>query len=67
MPKFEEPKREEVDAIELHELVVKEEGSTSAELNEMRKVVEKTFPEMILWGEVQEKFEKSGNDKPKRL
>ena len=47
LPKLEESRRVEVDAKELHELVVKEEGSTSLELKEKRKKVE-TIPEMIL-------------------
>ena len=29
LPTLEEPRRVEVDALELHELVIKEEGSTS--------------------------------------
>ena len=40
LPTLDEPRRVEVDAIELHELVVKEEGLTSPEVNETRKQVE---------------------------
>ena len=45
-----------MDARELVELVVKEKGSTSSELNKIRKEV-KILLEMILWGEVHEKLE----------
>ena len=37
LPRLEEPIREKVDAMELHELVVCEELSTSLELNEIIK------------------------------
>ena len=47
LPTLEEPKRVEVHAMKLHELVVKEERSTSPEPNEIRKEVE-ILPEMIL-------------------
>ena len=56
LPTLEEPIREEVDAMELHELVVSEEGSTSPKPNEIIKEV-KILPEMIIWGEVHEKLE----------
>ena len=56
LPKLEESRRLEVDAKDLHELVVKEEGSTSPEPKEKIKEVE-TIPKMIRWGEVHEKFE----------
>ena len=56
LPTLEEPRRVEVNAMELHELVVKEEGSTSPAPNLIRKEVE-ILPEMILWREVHEKLE----------
>ena len=37
LPTFEEPRRVEVDAMELHELVASEEGRTSPEMEETRK------------------------------
>ena len=55
-PTLEEPRKAEVEAMELHELVVKEDGSTSPKQNEIRKDVE-ILREIILWGEVHEKLE----------
>ena len=40
MPTLEEPRRVKVDVMELRELVVKKERSTSSEPNEIRKEVE---------------------------
>ena len=37
LPTFEEPRRVEVDAMELHELIASEEGPTSLEMEEKRK------------------------------
>ena len=47
LPTLEEPKRVEVDSMELNAQVVKEEGSTSLEMEEKRKEVV-TTPDMIL-------------------
>ena len=47
LPILEEPRRVEIDAMNLYVLVVKEEGSTSSEPNEIRKEV-KMLSEMIL-------------------
>ena len=47
LPTLEEPRRVEVDSMELHAQVVKEEGSTSLEMEEKRKEV-MTTPDMIL-------------------
>ena len=44
---LEEPRRVKVDAMELHEFVAKEKGSTSPEMREKRKKV-KITPEMTL-------------------
>ena len=55
-PTLEVPRRVEVDAMKLHELIIKEEGSNSPEPKEIRKKVE-ILLEMILWGEVHEKLE----------
>ena len=55
LPTFEEPRRVEVDAMELHELVASEEGPTSLEMEENRRF--KTTLEMILCGEVHDKLE----------
>ena len=57
-PTFEEPKIVEVDAKVLNEIVAKEKESTSIKPKEMKKEVEKTILEMILWGEVHKKVEK---------
>ena len=56
LPTLEEPRSVEVDDMELHELVFKEEGSTSLESIEIIKEVEILLA-MILWGEVHEKLE----------
>ena len=56
MPKLEEPNRVEVDA-KLHELVEEEKGSSSPELEEMSKEVEKTISEMTLWGDVHKELQ----------
>ena len=53
---MEEPRRVELDAMELHELVASEEGLTSSEMEEKRKEF-KTTLEMILWEEVHGKLE----------
>ena len=53
LPTLEETRRVDVDAMELHGLVVKEEGSTSLEPNKIRKEVE-TITEMFFWGEMHE-------------
>ena len=47
LPTLEEPRKLEVDAMKLHELVAKEKGSASPEMEENRKKV-KTTLEMIL-------------------
>ena len=47
LPTLEEPRRVEVDSMELHAQVVKEEGSTSLEMEEKRKEVMTTL-DMIL-------------------
>ena len=51
------PKRVEVDANELDELVEKEKGSTSLEPEERREEVEKPISEMTLWGDVHEELQ----------
>ena len=56
LPTFEEPKRVEMDAKVLNEIVAKEKESTSLKPKEMKKEVEKTIPKMTLWGEVDEKL-----------
>ena len=55
-PTLEEPRRVEVDAMELLELFAKEEGSTSLEMEEKRKEF-KTNPKITFWGEMHEKLE----------
>ena len=56
MPNLEKPSGVDVDARELRELVVKEEGSTCPKPKEKRKAI-KTILEMIIWGDVHEKLE----------
>ena len=56
LPTFEEPRRVDVDAMELHELVANEKGSTSPEMEEKRKEF-KTTPSMIIGGKVHGKLE----------
>ena len=55
-PTLEEPRSVEVDALKLHELVVKEDGSISLEPNETRKEVD-ILSEMILWEEMHGRLE----------
>ena len=54
---LEKLKREESDANELKELVVKDEASTSLEPHEMKEEVIETFWEMTLWGEMHEELQ----------
>ena len=57
LPTFEEPKRVEMGAKVLNEIVAKEKESTSLKPKEMKKEVENTIPEMTLWREGHEKVE----------